>query len=116
MTPSNWAFHRCALNHRDLIDLLAVRSVCMVYETIRRWVEKFGVQAAKQTRAAPQRRSAKWRLDQAVIKIRGVKHWPRRSSAQIHTGCGSPCSQGLEQPDRKFAQANPKTLIGHTEN
>jgi putative transposase len=73
-----WAFHRSALSHRDLIDLFAVRSVCTIYETIRRCVGKFGVQTVRQARAARQRPSAKWRLDEAVIKIRGVKHWPRR--------------------------------------
>ena len=38
-----WLYLRFALNYRDVEDLLAERGLDVSYETVRRWVIKFGV-------------------------------------------------------------------------
>ncbi len=70
-----WAYHRFALSLRDVEDLLAERGIMVSYETIRAWIGKFGVQIAKQVRAARRQPSDKWHLDEVVIMIGGVRHW-----------------------------------------
>ncbi len=37
-----WLYLRFALSHRDVGDLLAERGLDVSYETVRRWVLKFG--------------------------------------------------------------------------
>ena len=37
-----WLYFRFALSYRDVEDMLAERSIDVTYETIRRWVLKFG--------------------------------------------------------------------------
>ncbi len=70
-----WAYHRFVLSLRDVEDLLAERGVVVSYETIRVWVAKFGTQLAAKIRRDRPDPSAKWHLDEVVLKINGVKHW-----------------------------------------
>ncbi|KMK68971.1 transposase [Puniceibacterium sp. IMCC21224] len=70
-----WADHRFALRLQDVEDLLAARGVIVNYETVRARVGAFGLQIAKQVRAARGKSVEKWHLDEVVISIRGVKHW-----------------------------------------
>jgi len=42
-----WLYFRFTLSYRDIEDLLAERGIDVSYETIRRWVEKFGNEYAK---------------------------------------------------------------------
>jgi hypothetical protein len=42
-----WLYFRFSLSYRDVEDLLAERGIDVSYETIRRWVQKFGRQYAK---------------------------------------------------------------------
>jgi transposase-like protein len=37
-----WLYLRFTLSYRDVEDLLAERSLDVAYETVRRWVQKFG--------------------------------------------------------------------------
>lgn len=39
-----WLYFRFTLSYRDIEDLLAERGIDVFYETVRRWVEKFGSQ------------------------------------------------------------------------
>lgn len=57
-------------------DMLAARGIIVSHQTVRLWAEKFGRTFADEIR----RRSAgrlgdKWHLDEAVVSIRGKKHW-----------------------------------------
>jgi putative transposase len=59
--------------------MLAERGVDVSYETIRRWLLKFGPVIAanlRRTRPAP---SDHWHLDEMVIAMRRKRHWPWRA-------------------------------------
>jgi transposase-like protein len=45
-----WLYARCSLRFRDVEDPLAERGIVVSYETIRRWVAKFGPQIARRLR------------------------------------------------------------------
>lgn len=70
-----WAYHRFALSTADVEDLLAARGVIVSRETVRLWVNRFGLHFAdciKRDRPQP---NDKWHMDEVVIMIRGKKHW-----------------------------------------
>jgi putative transposase len=46
-----WLYLRFTLSYRDAEELLAERGLDISYETIRRWVRKFGPQFARRLRA-----------------------------------------------------------------
>jgi transposase-like protein len=48
-----WLYLRFTLSYRDVEDLLAERGLDVSYETVRRWVLKFGARDRAQTAAAP---------------------------------------------------------------
>jgi len=57
-------------------DLLAARGVIVSHQTVRLWAEKFGSTFANEIRCRSSGRFGdKWHLDEAVISIRGKKHW-----------------------------------------
>jgi putative transposase len=70
-----WASHRLALSLRDVEDLLAERGIIVSHETIRVWVAKSGVQFAAKIRRNRPAPADRWHLDEAVLKINGVRHW-----------------------------------------
>ena len=45
-----WLYYRFTLSFRDVEDMLAERGVEVSYETIRRWVARFGPQIARRLR------------------------------------------------------------------
>ena len=63
------------LSFRDVEDVLAERGIDISNETVRRWFLKFGRPIASNLRRSRPRASARWHLDEMVIKIRGRKHW-----------------------------------------
>ncbi len=65
---------RFALSFRDVEELLAERGVQVSYETIRRWVTKFGAQYADELRKR-ERRGRTWHLDEMEVRIGGRLHW-----------------------------------------
>src|SRR5919206_3761599 len=62
---------RFTLSYRDVEDLLAERGVEISYETIRRWVLKFGPAFAKHLRHSHPKPSRQWHLDEMVARIAG---------------------------------------------
>ena len=54
---------RFTLSYRDLEELLAERGLDISYETVRRWVLKFGPLIARKLRLGRPRPSARWHLD-----------------------------------------------------
>ncbi|TAU38913.1 IS6 family transposase [Rhizobium ruizarguesonis] len=78
-----WLYFRFPLSLRMVEDMLAARGIIVSHQTVRLWAEKFGRDFASEIR----RRSAgrlgdKWHLDEAVVSIRGKKHWPWRAVDQ----------------------------------
>ena len=66
---------RFTLSLRDVEEMLAERGLDLTYETVRRWVTKFGPLFARELRKRRQRPTGRWHLDEMVIKIAGQRHW-----------------------------------------
>jgi putative transposase len=66
-----WLYLRFTLSYRDVEDLLAERRLEISYETVRRWVLKFGPVIARRLRRYRLRPSDRWHLDEMVVRIAG---------------------------------------------
>jgi putative transposase len=66
-----WLYLRFTLSYRDVEDLLAERGLDLSYETVRRWVLKFGATVAQRLRRRRPRPSDRWHLDEMVVRIAG---------------------------------------------
>src|ERR687894_1163441 len=66
-----WLYLRFTLSHRDVEDLLAERGLEVSYETVRRWVLKFGPAIAKRLRQRRPKPSPRWHLDEMAVRIGG---------------------------------------------
>ena len=58
-----WLYLRFTLSYRDVEDLLAERGLDISYETVRRWVLKFGPLIARTLRQRRPWPSDRWHLD-----------------------------------------------------
>src|SRR5262249_52932183 len=67
-----WLYLRFTLSYRDVEELLAERGLDISYETVRRWVLKFGPPIARRLRQHRPRPSDRCYLDEMVIRIAGV--------------------------------------------
>ncbi|MHA1535980.1 MAG: IS6 family transposase [Alphaproteobacteria bacterium] len=70
---SVWLYLRFTLSYRDVEELLAERGLGVSYETIRRWVLKFGTAFARRLRHRRPRPSSQWHLDEMVVRIGGKR-------------------------------------------
>ena len=68
-----WLYLRFTLSYRDVEELLAERGLDISYETVRRWVLKFGPLIARKLRQGRPRPSARWHLDEMVVRIAGKR-------------------------------------------
>src|ERR687885_2712181 len=66
-----WLYVRFTLSYRDVEELLAERGIEVSYETVRRWVLKFGPDFARNLRRLRPRASDTWHLDEMVVSIQG---------------------------------------------
>jgi transposase-like protein len=66
-----WLYLRFTLSYRDVEELLAERGLDLSYETIRRWVLKFGPLLARGLRQRRPRPGDRWHLDEMVVRIAG---------------------------------------------
>jgi putative transposase len=66
-----WLYLHFTLSYRDVEELLAQRGLDISYETIRRWVRKFGSVIARRLRQRRPRASDRWHLDEMVVRIAG---------------------------------------------
>jgi putative transposase len=66
-----WLYLRFTLSYRDVEELLAERGFDLSYETVRRWVLKFGPSIARGLRRRRPRPSNRWHLDEMVVRIAG---------------------------------------------
>jgi transposase-like protein len=66
-----WLYLRFTLSYRDVEELLAERGLEVSYETVRRWVTKFGLAFARNLRRLRPRPSDTWHLDEMVVPIQG---------------------------------------------
>jgi transposase-like protein len=66
MRHAVWLYMRFTLSYRDVEDLLAERGLNISYETVRRWVLKFGPLFARELRRRRPRPTSRWHLDESV--------------------------------------------------
>ena len=84
-----WLYLRFTLSYRDVEELLAERGLDISYETVRRWVLKFGPAIARRLRRRRPRPSKPWHLDEMVVRIAGKRMYLWR--AVDHEGGSSTC-------------------------
>ena len=70
-----WLYLRFSLSYRDVEELLAERGIDTSYESVRRWVDKFGQAFARNLRRMRPRPSGTWHLDEMVISIQGRRYY-----------------------------------------
>ena len=70
-----WLYVRFTLSYRDVEDLLAERGLDVSYETVRRWVLKFGPLFARELRRRRPRPTSRWHLDEMAVMIAGTQFW-----------------------------------------
>lgn len=68
-----WLYLRFSPSHRDVKEFLASRGLNVSYETVRRWVMKFGLQFACNLRASRPRQGDRCLLDEMVASIGGKR-------------------------------------------
>jgi transposase-like protein len=68
-----WLYIRFTLSFRDVEDLLAERGLAVSYETVRRWVLKFGPPIARRLRQRRPGPSPRWHLDEMAVRIAGER-------------------------------------------
>ena len=70
-----WLYLRFTLSFRDVEDLLAERGLDVSYETVRRWVLKFGPFVREELRRRRHRPTSHWHLDEMAVLIAGRRFW-----------------------------------------
>ena len=93
-----WLYLRFSLSPRAVEELLLERGVEVSYETLRRWVAKFGPAIARELRRRQPRPGDVWHLDEVQVSVRGRRDrgcgalWTstascsRRSCSHVGTG------------------------------
>jgi putative transposase len=66
-----WLYFRFGLSYRDVEDMLAERGIDVTYESVRRWVLKFGTIIARTLRRGRSRANRRWHLDEVFVSING---------------------------------------------
>ena len=97
-----WLYCRFTLSFQDVEDLLAERGLEVSYETVRRWVLKFGHSYAKRLRRFRPRPDDRWHLDEMFVKISDRQVYLCRSSPTNFLRMGPPfgnlaCLAGTRQ-------------------
>ena len=70
-----WLYFRFPLSFRDVEEMLAERGIDVSYETIRRWVLKFGPAIAANVRSRRVQSSGTWHLDEVFVRIGGKRSY-----------------------------------------
>src|ERR1044071_675036 len=77
-----WLYLRFTLSYRDVEELLVERGLDLSYETVRRWVLKFGPLLARRLRQRRPRPGDRWHLDEMVVRIAGRRMYLWRAVDQ----------------------------------
>ena len=70
-----WLYLRFCLSYRDVEDILARRGIDVTYETVRRWILKFGPIFAQRLRRRRPVPTGRWHLDEMFVSIRGKRFY-----------------------------------------
>ena len=104
---SVWLYARFSLSFRDVEDLLAERGIDVSYETVRRWVAKFGPQIARRLRQHRSPAHPLWHLDEMFVSIGGKRMYLWRAIDQNGEILQSPQTRTLS----KAAPAHRENLV-----
>jgi putative transposase len=77
-----WLYFRFPLSLRMVEEMMAARGICVSYETVRRWANKFGRAFSDQIRRRAPARGDKWHMDEVVVAIAGETCWLWRAVDQ----------------------------------
>ena len=77
-----WLYCRFNLSFREVEEMFLERGIDISYETIRRWVAKFGPDIARGLRRRQSQPGDIWHLDEVVVTIKGRKFWLWRAVDQ----------------------------------
>ena len=77
-----WLYARFTLSFRDVEELLAERGIQVSYESIRRWVARFGPQIARRLRYHRPRPHSLWHLDEVFVSMNGQRSYLWRAIDQ----------------------------------
>ena len=91
---------RFTLSYRNIDELLAERGLDVSYETVRRWVLKFGPDFARNLRQLRPRPSDIWHMDEMVVSVQGTRMYLWRA-----VDCEGEILDVLVQPRRDTAAA-----------
>ena len=80
-----WLYLRFNLSLREVEEMLLERGIDISYETIRRWIAKFGPHIARNLRRRQARPGDVRHLDEVVVKCAGEKFWLWRAVDQHGT-------------------------------
>jgi len=75
ITHAVWLYCRFNLSFRKVEEMFLERGIDVSYETIRRWVAKFGPVIARGLRCRQPQPGDIWHLDEVVVTIKGRKFW-----------------------------------------
>jgi putative transposase len=82
ITHAVWLYCRFNLSLREVEEMFLERGIDVSYETIRRWIVKFGPSIARGLRRRQPRPGNIWHLDEVVVNIKGRKFWLWRAVDQ----------------------------------
>lgn len=68
-----WLYVRFTPSYRDVEELLAERGIETSYESVRRWLLKFGPLFARNLRRLRPRAARMWHLDEMVVSTQGKR-------------------------------------------
>jgi len=77
-----WLYVRFNMSLREVEELLLQRGIDVSYETVRRWVIKFGPRIARNVRRRQGRPGDVWHLDEVAVRISSRKYWLWRAVDQ----------------------------------
>jgi len=77
-----WLYHRFNLSHRDIEDLLAERGICVSYEAIRLWCNRFGPKYVARLKRKHQGYGDTFFIDEVFVNIDGKQHYLWRAVDQ----------------------------------
>ena len=112
-----WLYLRFTLSYRDVEELLAERGLEVSYETVRRWVLKFGPGFARRLRRSRPRPSDRWHLDEMVVRIAGKRMylvWGVSCQAVRVARILEPSVGGLRRRDGKQRRLGTRTGQGRS--
>lgn len=77
-----WLYVRFNLSLREVEEMLLERGIDVSYETIRRWMVKFGPGVARNLRRRQAKAGHIWHLDEVRVQISGRVYWLWRAVDQ----------------------------------